>query len=69
MKERDGMHPENDTDKGVHYFSYVLTKAKKKIFFECLRIIKVPSSFSSKINRIINMVEKSSKTQSLMTAT
>jgi hypothetical protein len=49
MKARDGMHPENNTDKGLHYSSYALTKAEKKIFFECLSTIKVPSGFSSNI--------------------
>ena len=58
MKERDSMHPENETDKGRHYSSYALTKAEKEIFFECLSSIKVPSGFSSNIKGIINMAEK-----------
>ena len=61
MKERDGLHPKNETDKGRHYLSpgsYALTKAEKEIFFECLSSIKVPYGFSSNIKGIINMAEK-----------
>jgi hypothetical protein len=47
-------------DKGRHLSpaSYALTKAEKKIFFEVLSSIKVPSGFSSNIKGIINMTEK-----------
>jgi hypothetical protein len=38
--------------------SYALTKEEKKIFFECLSSIKVPSGFSSNIKGIVNMAEK-----------
>jgi hypothetical protein len=54
MKRRDDMHPEDF--KGPT--SYALTKEEKKIFFECLSSIKVPSGFSSNIKGIINMAEK-----------
>jgi hypothetical protein len=38
--------------------SYALTKEEKKIFFECLSSIKIPSGFSLNIKGIINMAEK-----------
>jgi hypothetical protein len=64
MKDPNNMHPQNKTDKGRHLSpaSYALTKAEKEIFFEILSNIKVPSSFSSNIKRIINMTKKNSKT-------
>jgi hypothetical protein len=54
MKRRDGMHPEDFQGPA----SYTLTKEEKKIFFECLSSINVPSGFSSNIKGIINMAEK-----------
>ena len=54
MMERDGAHSENHQGPA----SYALTKEEKKIFFECLRSMKVPSGFSSNIKGIINMAEK-----------
>jgi hypothetical protein len=53
-KGRDGMHPGQFQGPA----SYALTKEEKEIFFEVLFSIKVPTSFSSNIKRIINMKEK-----------
>jgi hypothetical protein len=60
MKDPNNMHPQNKTDKECHLSpaSYALTKAEKKIFFEVLSSIKVPSGFSSNIKGLINMIEK-----------
>jgi hypothetical protein len=60
MKDPNNIHPQNKMDKGCHLSpaSYALTKAEKKIFFEVLSSIKVPSGFSSNIKGIINMTEK-----------
>ena len=38
--------------------SYTLSKEEKENMFECLRSIKVPSSFSSNVMGIINVAEK-----------
>jgi hypothetical protein len=59
MKDRNNMHPQNNTDKGRHLSpaNYALTKAEKEIFFEVLSSIKVPSGFSSNIKGIINTIE------------
>jgi hypothetical protein len=59
MKDPNNMHPQSKTNKGPHLSpaSYALTKAEKKIYFEVLSIIKVPSGFSSIIKGIINMTE------------
>ena len=54
MHEQDGTHSENHQGPA----SYALTKEEKKIFFECLRSMKVPSGFSSNIKGIINMAEQ-----------
>ena len=54
MKDPGDRHPERFQGP----VSYALTPAEKKIFFECLSSIKVPSGFSSNIKGIINMVEK-----------
>jgi hypothetical protein len=51
---RDDTHSENQPGPA----SYALTKEEKKIFFECLRSMKVPSGFSSNIKGIINMAEQ-----------
>ena len=54
MHEQDDTHSENHQGPA----SYTLTKEEKKIFFECLRSMKVPSGLSSNIKGIINMAEK-----------
>ena len=54
MHERDNLNPEKYQGPA----SYALTKEEKKIFFEVLRSIKVPSGFSSNIKGIINMTAK-----------
>ena len=54
MHERDNLNPE----KYQGTASYALTKAEKKIFFKCLRSIKVPSGYSSNIKGIISMAKK-----------
>jgi hypothetical protein len=48
-KGRDGIHPKDFQGPA----SYALTKEEKKIFFECLSSIKVPSGFPSNIKEII----------------
>jgi hypothetical protein len=53
-KGRDDMHPGQFQGPA----SYALTKEEKKIFFEVLFSIKVPTGFSSNIKGIINMKEK-----------
>ena len=60
MKERENPHPEK-VDDGRNYLShasYTLSKEEKESMFECLRSIKVPSSFSSNVKGIINVAEK-----------
>ena len=54
MHERDNLNPEKYQGPA----SYALTKEEKKIFFEVLSSIKVPSGFSSNIKGIINMTEQ-----------
>ena len=54
MHEQDGTHLENHQGPA----SYALTEEEKKIFFECLRSMKIPSGFSSNIKGIINMAEQ-----------
>ena len=53
MHERDNLNSEKYQGPA----SYALTKEEKKIFFEILSSIKVPSGFSSNIKGIINMTE------------
>ena len=53
MHERDNLNAEKYQGPA----SYALTKEEKKIFFEVLNSIKVPSGFSSNIKGIINMTE------------
>ena len=48
-------------DDGHQYLSpasYTLSKEEKESMFECLNIIKVPSSFSSNVKGIINVAKK-----------
>ena len=54
MHSRDDDHSDNHQGPA----SYALTKEEKKIFFECLRSMKVPSGFSSNIKGIINMAQQ-----------
>jgi len=52
------MHPRG---KGEHYLgpaSYTLSKKEKETMFECLNSIKVPSSYSYSVKRLINMKER-----------
>jgi hypothetical protein len=59
-KDRDALHPE-ERDNGRHYLrpaSYTLSKEEKKIMFECLSSVKVPSRYSSNIKGILNLQEK-----------
>ena len=60
MEERDALHLEK-RDNERHYLSpasYTLSKEEKKIMFECLSSIKVPSGSSSNIKGILNLPEK-----------
>nr|CAE76027.1 B1292H11.13 [Oryza sativa Japonica Group] len=60
MEQRGDLHPE-PKKKGIHYLSpasYTLSKAEKESMFECLESIKVPSRYSTNINRIISTKEK-----------
>ena len=60
MKQQATLHPEK-RDKGRHYLGpacYGLSKEEKRTMFECLNSIKVPSSYSSNIKRLLNMKEK-----------
>ena len=60
LKERGVLHPEK-RGKGEHYLgpaSYTLSKKEKETMFECLNSIKVPSSYSYSVKRLINMKER-----------
>jgi hypothetical protein len=60
MKQRASLHPEK-RDKGRHYLGpacYTLSKQEKESTFEYLNNIKVPSGYSSSVNRLLNMKEK-----------
>jgi hypothetical protein len=59
MKQREDLHTEK-RDNGKHYLhpaSYTLSKEEKKSMFDCLNSMKVPSGYSSNIQRI-NMKKK-----------
>ena len=60
MKQREDLRPEK-REKGQHYLrpaSYTLSKEEKESLFGCLNNIKVPSGYSSNMQRRINMKEK-----------
>nr|ABG22528.1 transposon protein, putative, CACTA, En/Spm sub-class [Oryza sativa Japonica Group] len=60
MEQRGDLHPE-PKKKGSHYLSlasYTLSKAEKKIMFQCLESINIPSGYSTNIKRIISTKEK-----------
>jgi hypothetical protein len=60
MKQQEDLHPEK-RDNGQYYLrpaSYTLSKEEKKSMFDFLNSMKVPSGYSSNIQRRINMKEK-----------
>ena len=59
LKQRDGLHPEKrENGNYLPPGSYTLSKEEKKMMFDCLNSIKVPTGYSSNIQRIINYKEK-----------
>jgi hypothetical protein len=60
MKQRDGLHPEKRGKRNNYLVpaSYNLSKEQKKKMIGCLNSIKVPTGYSSNIQRIISYKQK-----------
>jgi hypothetical protein len=62
MKQQDGLHLEKRTNGNyLAPASYTLSKEEKKMMFDCLNSITIPTGYSSNIQQITNCKEKNSQ--------